>query len=99
MPADRSNPQTTSASGPSDTTVTTTPSAGSMPGGYFTGAVARRHRTEGGKEALDEERREGTALDERFDLVRRRLSTVVRFRRCEDVREQVQVAHGVEEDP
>src|SRR5437016_5642767 len=39
MPADRSSPQTTSASGPSDTTVTTTPSPGSMPGGYPAGAV------------------------------------------------------------
>src|SRR6266566_6015724 len=37
MPAERSRPQTTSASGPSDTTVNTTPSSGSMPGGYPTG--------------------------------------------------------------
>jgi hypothetical protein len=40
----------------------------------------------------------GTALDERLDLVRR-LSRVERFCRCEDVREQVHVAHAVEEDP
>src|SRR6266508_4543466 len=34
MPADRSSPQTTSASGPPDTTVKTTPSSGSIDGGY-----------------------------------------------------------------
>src|SRR6266516_3962669 len=98
MPADRSNPQTTSASGQSDTTVTTTPSAGSMPGGYFTGAGARRCRPEG-RAVLHEQRREGTALDKRLDLVCRRLVTVEPVGRREDVREQVQVAHGVEEGP
>lgn len=36
MPADLSNPQTTSASGPPDTTVKTTPSPGSMHEGYST---------------------------------------------------------------
>jgi hypothetical protein len=37
-------------------------------------------------------------VDEGCDLVRRRLSTVEPLRRREDVREQVHVAHGVEED-
>src|SRR6266545_112778 len=68
MPAERSNPQTTSASGSPDTTVNTTPSPGSMNGGYstFSGPACRAWLFECVETAAEERH---DRVDQRCDLV------------------------------